>query len=100
MPSLTLGTIGVHMLDLAGAYGGLADGGLLAPPYLIDKITGPDGKVIYDHGDEPAPKQVDQRAVGVPGHGHPGRQHRPGQELDLGRALPAHTPMAAAVRQR
>ncbi len=58
VPSLTLGTIGVHMLDLAGAYGGLADGGMLAPPYLIDKITGPDGKVIYDHADEPAPKQV------------------------------------------
>ena len=48
VPSLTLGTIGVHMLDLAGAYGGLANGGVLAPPYLIDKITGPDGKVIYD----------------------------------------------------
>jgi membrane peptidoglycan carboxypeptidase len=58
VPSLTLGTIGVHMLDLAGAYGGLANGGVLAPPYLIDKITGPDGKVIYDHADEPAPKQV------------------------------------------
>ncbi len=58
VPSLTLGTIGVHMLDLAGAYGALANGGELAPPYLIEKITGPDGKVVYDHADEPDPKQV------------------------------------------
>ena len=27
VPSLTLGTIGVHMLDLAAAYGGIANGG-------------------------------------------------------------------------
>ena len=27
VPSLTLGTIGVHMLDLAGAYGAIANGG-------------------------------------------------------------------------
>ncbi len=58
VPSLTLGTVGVHMLDLAGAYGGLADGGLLATPYLIEKITGPDGKVVYDHADAAPPKQV------------------------------------------
>ncbi len=59
VPSLTLGTIGVHMLDLAGAYGAIANGGELATPYLIDKITDRTGTVIYDHAtDGPKPKRV------------------------------------------
>jgi membrane peptidoglycan carboxypeptidase len=59
VPSLTLGTIGVHMLDLAGAYGSLADGGMYAQPYLIDKITDSTGKVVYDHAtDGPKPVRV------------------------------------------
>ena len=49
VPSLTLGTLGVHMLDLAGAYGAIANGGMLAKPYLIDTIKDRDGNVIYDH---------------------------------------------------
>jgi membrane peptidoglycan carboxypeptidase len=59
VPSLTLGTIGVHQLDLAGAYGALANGGVLAPTYLIEKITDANGTVIYDHGqDAPQPRRV------------------------------------------
>jgi membrane peptidoglycan carboxypeptidase len=59
VPSLTLGTIGVHQIDLAGAYGALANGGVLAPTYLIEKITDRDGNVIYDHRqDGPKPKRV------------------------------------------
>jgi membrane peptidoglycan carboxypeptidase len=59
VPSLTLGTIGVHMLDLAGAYGALANGGVLAEPFLITKITDRDGNVIYDHStDAPQPQRV------------------------------------------
>ena len=54
VPSLTLGTIGVHMLDLAGAYGALADGGVLAKPFLIVSITDRDGNVIYDHATDGA----------------------------------------------
>jgi membrane peptidoglycan carboxypeptidase len=49
VPSLTLGTIGVHMLDLAGAYGAIANGGEFVPPYLIQRIEDGDGNVIYDH---------------------------------------------------
>ncbi len=59
VPSLTLGTIGVHMLDLAGAYGAIADAGELAKPYLIEKITDRNGTVIYDHAtDGPKPERV------------------------------------------
>jgi membrane peptidoglycan carboxypeptidase len=55
VPSLTLGTIGVHMLDLAGAYGALANGGVLATPFVIVSITDRDGNVIYDHATDAAP---------------------------------------------
>jgi membrane peptidoglycan carboxypeptidase len=59
VPSLTLGTIGVHQLDLAAAYGALANGGVLAPTYLIEKITDRSGTVIYDHSqDAPQPQRV------------------------------------------
>ncbi|MGZ8562158.1 MAG: transglycosylase domain-containing protein [Candidatus Limnocylindria bacterium] len=57
VPSLTLGTIGVHMLDLAGAYGALANGGVLARPFLIVSITDRNGNVIYDHATDAAPPE-------------------------------------------
>jgi membrane peptidoglycan carboxypeptidase len=59
VPSLTLGTIGVHMLDLAGAYGVIANGGMRAEPYLIETIAGRGGQMIYDHAtDGPKPQRV------------------------------------------
>jgi membrane peptidoglycan carboxypeptidase len=59
VPSLTLGTIGVHMIDLASVYGSIANGGVRAEPYLIEKITDRSGKVIYDHAtDGPKPARV------------------------------------------
>ncbi|HVM24792.1 MAG TPA: transglycosylase domain-containing protein, partial [Candidatus Limnocylindrales bacterium] len=59
VPSLTLGTIGVHMLDLAGAYGALANGGTFVPPYMIQRIEDLNGNVIYDHAtDAPRPERV------------------------------------------
>jgi penicillin-binding protein 1A len=59
VPSLTLGTIGVHQLDLAAAYGALANGGVLAETYLIEKITDRSGNVIYDHAqDAPEPQRI------------------------------------------
>jgi membrane peptidoglycan carboxypeptidase len=51
VPSLTLGTLGVHQVDLAGAYGAIANGGRLHEPYLIERIEDADGNVIYDHAD-------------------------------------------------
>lgn len=54
VPSLTLGTIGVHQLDLAAAYGALANGGVYHAPYLIERIEDSHGTVIYDHKTEAA----------------------------------------------
>ncbi|HYM51890.1 MAG TPA: transglycosylase domain-containing protein [Candidatus Dormibacteraeota bacterium] len=59
VPSMTLGTLGVHMLDLAGAYGMIANGGILAEPYLIETITDRAGTVIYNRSeDAPEPERV------------------------------------------
>ena len=58
VPSLTLGTIGVHMLDLAGAYGAIANGGEFVPPYLIERIEDANGNVIYDHAEIDEAAQV------------------------------------------
>ena len=59
VPSLTLGTIGVHMLDLATAYGVIANGGKFVPSYMIERIEDSDGNVIYDHAtDADEPEQV------------------------------------------
>ena len=57
VPSLTLGTIGVHQIDLAAAYGVLANGGVRAETYMIEKITDRDGTVIYDHAQDAAEPQ-------------------------------------------
>ena len=57
VPSLTLGTIGIHQIDLAAAYGALANGGVLAETYLITKITDRSGTVIYDHAQDAAEPQ-------------------------------------------
>jgi membrane peptidoglycan carboxypeptidase len=57
VPSLTLGTIGVHQLDLAAAYGTLANGGVAAETYLIEKISDRSGNVIYDHAQDAAQPQ-------------------------------------------
>ncbi len=59
VPSLTLGTLGVHFIDLVGAYGGIANGGELLPPYLIERIEDSSGNVLYDHAtDAPDPERV------------------------------------------
>jgi membrane peptidoglycan carboxypeptidase len=59
VPSLTLGTIGVHQLDLAAAYGVLANGGVRAEPYFIQRMTDSSGTVIYDHAEDgPEPQRV------------------------------------------
>ncbi len=57
VPSLTLGTIGIHQIDLAAAYGALANGGVRAETYMIEKITDRNGNVIYDHAQDAAEPQ-------------------------------------------
>jgi penicillin-binding protein 1A len=57
--SLTLGTEPVTPLQMASAYSTLAADGVHHDPYFIDKVTGRDGTVLFNHVDKSA------RAVSV-----------------------------------
>lgn len=54
--SAPLGTGGMTVMAQAGAYATLANQGVFNQPYLIEKITDSDGKVVYEH--EPNEVQV------------------------------------------
>jgi penicillin-binding protein 1A len=57
-PAMALGglTKGVSPLDMAAAYGTIANNGVLNQPVSITKILDRNGKIIFEH--KPAPKQV------------------------------------------
>jgi len=46
--STTLGTNGVHPLDMAEAYSVIASDGVLHPATFVSKIVGPTGRVLYE----------------------------------------------------
>jgi penicillin-binding protein 1A len=48
--ALSLGTSEVTPLELTAAYAAFANGGLQAPPRLIDVVTDNDGTVVYEAG--------------------------------------------------
>jgi penicillin-binding protein 1A len=59
-PSLALGAYEVTPLEITDAYATFPSGGLYAPPVLITKIVGPDGKVV------PLPPEPPERRVMQP----------------------------------
>ncbi|MEX2393119.1 MAG: transglycosylase domain-containing protein, partial [Actinomycetota bacterium] len=48
VPAISLGAKEVSPLEMAGAYGTFANGGVYARPTFITKITDTDGKVLYE----------------------------------------------------
>ena len=56
VPSLVLGSGEVTMLSLVSAYGAFANGGELAQPRLIRRVTAADGRVLYES--QPETEQV------------------------------------------
>ncbi|MBB5047656.1 penicillin-binding protein 1A [Rhodopseudomonas rhenobacensis] len=56
--SIALGTSGVSLVELVGAYAPFANGGFIAGPHVVEKIRTADGnKVLYDRSQD-APAQV------------------------------------------
>ncbi len=53
-----LGTVEVRPLDLASAYGTIANGGIRQAPRMVKEIRGPDGKVVWE-----APTPEGTRAI-------------------------------------
>jgi penicillin-binding protein 1A len=61
VPSAVIGTNEVNTLEMASAYGTLADGGARVAPTPVVSITTPDGRVLYQAN--PQPRQVVNPAV-------------------------------------
>jgi penicillin-binding protein 1A len=51
VPALATGGNEISPIDMASAFSSITNGGLHHEPYYIDRIEGPDGKVIYEHKD-------------------------------------------------
>jgi membrane peptidoglycan carboxypeptidase len=58
-PSMAIGTLEIHMVDLLGAYGAIANGGVLMPRQVILEVKDHNGKVVYPTAeDRPVGKVV------------------------------------------
>ena len=55
--SMALGTSEVGLLELSGAYGTLAAGGLAVDPFVVQRIRTTDGEVLFERS-EPRPRMV------------------------------------------
>ena len=47
VPSMSIGTLEIHTIDLVGAYGAIANGGVLMPRQMVMKVTDGTGNVIF-----------------------------------------------------
>lgn len=52
LPSLALGTSGVHVLEMVNAYATIANGGKYEEPVFIQRVENAHGEVIYEHEPE------------------------------------------------
>jgi membrane peptidoglycan carboxypeptidase len=58
-PSMAIGTLEIHMLDLLNAYGAIANGGVLMPEQVILEVKDNKGTVVYPKPeDKPVGKKV------------------------------------------
>lgn len=49
VPSITLGTQGTPMLDMAAAYSVFANDGIRRDPVFVTRVEGPDGKLLFSN---------------------------------------------------
>lgn len=62
-PTLALGTSEVTLLELTSAYAPFANGGLKVKPYLITRVLGADGKILYHRADQPSEQVIDPEVL-------------------------------------
>ena len=76
--SMGIGTLEVHPIDLLGAYGTIANGGVLMPRRVISTILDSDGKPVWPtaEGRAEGRRGSSARRRRLHRHRHPGRQHR------------------------
>ncbi|MDD3150331.1 MAG: penicillin-binding protein 1A, partial [Candidatus Gastranaerophilales bacterium] len=61
-PTIALGSSGVKLVEMTGAYGVLANGGIKVKPYAIEKVETSNGKVIY-RAEQKYERVLDTRTV-------------------------------------
>lgn len=64
-PSVALGTSEVTPLELASAYAPFANGGMIAKPYIVRRVTTTKGEVLYNRRPEAPQEVVDIERVGM-----------------------------------
>ena len=52
-PSMTIGTLELHMIDLLGAYGAIANGGVLMPETVILEVRDHNNEITYPTSPDP-----------------------------------------------
>ena len=57
-PSLPLGTYEANIMELAGAYGILANGGMSIKPHIINKVVDSEGTVLYEYKNKNEGEQI------------------------------------------
>ncbi|MGV7033180.1 transglycosylase domain-containing protein [Methylobacterium symbioticum] len=63
--SIALGTSEVTPLEMVGAYGAFANGGIGVIPYVVASVKSTDGKVLYKRGEGGLGRVIDPNAVGM-----------------------------------
>ena len=66
--SLGLGTSEVSVLELVGAYAPFANGGISAPPFVVARVRGANGKVLYRRPARGLGRTIDARYVTMMNH--------------------------------
>jgi penicillin-binding protein 1A len=59
VPSASIGTFEVSPLQMASAFGALANGGVRHNPYFIERIVDRDGNELFNHAQEPGQQVLD-----------------------------------------
>ncbi len=63
--SIALGTSEVSLLELTSAYAPFANGGYLAEPYIIKRVTTLDGEILFERNGSNAPQVLSSPQVGM-----------------------------------
>ena len=74
--SESIGTLGVHPIDMISAFGVIGNGGVLMPHHTILKVIGPDGTQVWPRPGAARPREAGGLGPGgVHHHRHPGGEH-------------------------
>jgi penicillin-binding protein 1A len=63
--SIALGTSDVSVMEMVTAFAPFANGGMAATPHVVERVRGPDGKVLYRSNPPELGRVIEERHVGM-----------------------------------